>query len=93
MKRKKKAVSKAAIIAILITLIVLIAKMGQSAEPKKFASYTVEPGDTLYSIATEKGASDWRKWVYETCENNGIKKGASIYPGQVLIIEVEGDGK
>ena len=50
--------------------------------------YTVQEGDTLYSIAEEYGIKNWRKWSYEVCKNNGIEQGGLIYPGQIITIEV-----
>ena len=50
--------------------------------------YTVQEGDTLYSIAEDYGIKNWRKWSYEVCQNNAIKQGGLIYPGQIITIEV-----
>lgn len=50
--------------------------------------YTVQTGDTLYSIATDFGIENWRKWSYEVCKNNKLKQGGMIHPGQIITIEV-----
>lgn len=50
--------------------------------------YTVKSGDTLYRIASEYGIKNWRKWAFEVYQNNGIKQGEPIYPGQILTIEI-----
>jgi hypothetical protein len=56
--------------------------------PVQTQEYTVQPGDTLYSIAEEYGIKNWRKWSYEVCKNNGLKQGGMIHPGQIITIEV-----
>ena len=50
--------------------------------------YTVQKGDTLYSIAEDYGIKNWRKWSYEVCKINGIEQGGLIYPGQIITIEI-----
>lgn len=56
--------------------------------PAQTQEYTVQPGDTLYSIAEEYGIKNWRKWSYEVCKNNSLKQGGMIHPGQIITIEV-----
>lgn len=56
--------------------------------PVQTQEYTVQPGDTLYSIAEEYGIKNWRKWSYEVCKNNDLKQGGMIHPGQIITIEV-----
>ena len=53
-------------------------------------TYTVQNGDTLYSIAEEYGIKNWRKWSYETCKINGIEHGGLIYPVQIIVISTDG---
>ena len=50
--------------------------------------YTVQPGDTLHSIAEEYSIENWRKWSYEVCKKNNLKQGGMIHPGQIITIEV-----
>jgi LysM repeat protein len=47
--------------------------------------YTVEPGDTLWSIATAHHAGDPREGVWEIRRRNHLDS-ATIVPGQVLVI-------
>lgn len=53
-------------------------KQKQQRQPQQ-KKYTVKKGDTLYSIAKRSGMT-----VEQLCKMNGIKKNASIKPGQVL---------
>ena len=46
--------------------------------------YVVQPADTLWSIASS-GYADPREGVWEIKERNGLK-GATIVPGQVLVL-------
>ena len=48
-------------------------------------SYTVQPHDTLWSIAAENYAGDPREGVWKLRERNGIV-GGLIRPGQRLVI-------
>ena len=50
--------------------------------------YTIKPGDTLYGIAEEHGVKNWRKWVYETRQENNITDCGTLQPGQIITIEV-----
>lgn len=54
---------------------------GPGPQPPTPTRYTVQPGDTLYSIARRFGVSVWRLASY-----NGIVNPNYIYVGQVLII-------
>ena len=56
--------------------------------PVQTQEYTVQPGDTLCSIAKDYGIKNWRKWSYEVCKNNSLKQGGMIHPGQIITIEV-----
>ena len=76
------------IIAALCLLVLVIAVLlGFAAKPKEkeWTTYTVCPGDRLWDIATELGIQNRGKWVYETCEINGIRQGGMIYPGDIII--------
>lgn len=76
-------------IALAITLAVaVIVNITEKDEPTIQREYVVKNGDTLYSIAAEHGINDWQKWAYEVCENNDVKQGGLIYPGQIITIEV-----
>lgn len=79
-----------AVVALLITVVIVFCTSFHSKEETPVRTqYTVRQGDTLYSIATEHGIKNWRKWSYETCELNGIEQGGLIYPGQIITIEVK----
>ena len=83
--------------AFFMVLIVLFVMMAHSAFSKSdnirdeydVVSVTVQPGDTLWSIASEykpKG-EDLRKFVYEIAANNGVEN-CEIVCGQTLFIPI-----
>lgn len=47
--------------------------------------YTVQQGDTLWSIAVEHFPGDPREGVWELEQRNGLPS-AAIVPGQVLVL-------
>jgi nucleoid-associated protein YgaU len=47
--------------------------------------YTVQPGDTLWSIAVERLPGDPREGVWELEQRNRLRS-ATIVPGQVLVL-------
>ncbi len=47
--------------------------------------YTVQPGDTLWSIAVERFPGDPREGVWELEQRNRLRS-ATIVPGQVLVL-------
>ncbi len=73
------------VVAIVIAAIVFLLT-GCTSEPKKEHTYTVQKGDTLYTIAQDLGIEDWRKFRYETCKNNGLEQGGLIFTGQEIVI-------
>lgn len=78
-----------AVVALLITVVIVFCtSFYNKKETPVRTQYTVRQGDTLYSIAEDCGIKNWRKWVYETCEVNGIELGGVIHPGQIIVIEV-----
>ena len=83
-------VKNCALVSLLITIAIAFCTSFHSKEETPvLTQYTVLQGDTLYSIATEHGIKNWRKWAYEICELNGIEQGGLIYPGQIITIEVK----
>lgn len=48
-------------------------------------TYRVQPGDTLWSIATAHHAGDPREGVWELQRRNGLD-GVLIQPGQLLLL-------
>lgn len=76
-------------IAFLITIAILFGTSLNNKEEKTVsAQYTIRPGDTLYSIAEDYGVKNWRKWVYETRQENNITDCGTLQPGQIITIEV-----
>ncbi len=77
-------------VAVVLTIGVLFCtNFNKEEETPARTQYTVQQGDTLYSIAVEHDIKNWRKWAYETCEVNGIKLGGLLYPGQIITIKVK----
>ena len=68
------------------TLFLILTTVISKPEPKQTTIYTVQHGDTLYSIAEEMGVKNWRKWSFEVCEINGLEQGGLIYPGQDIVV-------
>lgn len=89
MNRRKKRILNRCIallfVALFIALMLLIFT-GCDSEPKTEYTYTVQKGDTLYTIAQDFEIKDWRKFAYETCVNNGLEQGGMIFPGQELAL-------
>jgi LysM repeat protein len=60
-----------------------IARPSESAGPPRY--YTVQPGDTLWSIAQQHGSGDPREAVWELRQRNDVEAG-SLQPGDVLVL-------
>jgi cell division protein YceG involved in septum cleavage len=79
------------IIALAITMTAVIGRPAADAvtEPQT-VSYTVESGDTVWSIAEEytSDEDDVRQMVYNICEENNIDD-SSITEGQKLVIPLD----
>ena len=83
--------------AFFMVLIVVFVMMAHAAFSKPegikdeytVVSVTVEPGDTLWSIAREykNEGKDLREFVYEIAANNGIKD-CNIVCGQTIFVPV-----
>jgi nucleoid-associated protein YgaU len=58
---------------------------GESGASGPERSYRVKPGDTLWSIATQRFAGDPREGVWKLRERNALDS-ATIVPGQVLVV-------
>ena len=75
-----------------IALIVLVATfLGWSVATRSVESagqaqvYVVQPGDTLWSIASERYGGDPREGVWELQQRNHLL-GTTISPGQKLVL-------
>ena len=75
----KSKSGKTLILALLVMQLVLATGIAAHASPGSY--YTVQRGDTLYSIARRHGTS-----VQAIAQTNGILNPALIYAGQVLLI-------
>ena len=86
-RRKNRLQIAAAIILSILFILAFSSFAPREEEPtKQMTTYTVQKGDTLYSIAEDLGIKNWRKFAYETCELNGIEQGGLIHPGQEIIV-------
>ena len=72
--------------ALAVFLWAAFARSSDASGPEQ--RYVVRPYDTLWSIAARDYA-DPRQGVWEIAERNGLK-GATIVPGQVLVLPVRG---
>ena len=87
-RRKRRILKRCAallFVALFIATLILIFT-GCDSEPKKEYTYTVQTGDTLYSIAQDLEIENWEKFRYETCKNNGLEQGGLIFTGQEIVI-------
>ena len=75
----KSKSGKTLILALLVMQLVLATGIAAHASPGSY--YTVQAGDTLYSIARRHGST-----VQAIAQTNGIVNPALIYVGQVLLI-------
>ena len=75
----------ALVLAVGLTIL-LIMLFTSGSEPKTEYTYTVQKGDTLYSIAEDLQIENWRRFAHETCENNGLEQGGLIFTGQEIVI-------
>lgn len=91
MNRRKRRILKRCIALLFVTVFValmllLFTSGSHQPEAKTEYTYTVQKGDTLYSIAEDLEIEDWRKFAFETCKNNGLEQGGLIFTGQELVI-------
>jgi LysM repeat protein len=61
----------------------VFARDGGAGSPLRY--HTVQPGDTLWSIAADAYGGDPREGVWKLQRRNGIE-GATIVPGQRLVV-------
>lgn len=69
-------------LAVLVLWALFANESGASGSAQR---YTVQPGDTLWSISVEHFAGDPREGVWELEQRNRLAS-ATIVPGQVLIV-------
>lgn len=89
MKRKKLLFIIAICIVSSFTIISIKNRTYAFKEEKIYIKYTVQEGDTLWSIAKKYTDEDPRKLIYEIREVNNITP--MIYPGQTIEIPLKGD--
>lgn len=85
---KKERILRRGMFFLALGLIILLL-LGSVSKPKQavqYISYTIEPGDTLWSISKEYAPknSDIRNYIYLVTEQNQI--GANLQVGQVIEI-------
>ena len=61
----------------------LVARGSNGAGPKR--TYTVRPGDTLWSVAERTYSGDPRQGVWELQQRNHLAS-ATIVPGETLVV-------
>lgn len=56
----------------------------------KTYSYTVQAGDTLWSVCSEAKLpeQDVRELVYRTMEDNGLRDAGKLEPGRIITIKL-----
>ncbi len=74
------------VLLVALTVLVLWALFANESGASGSAQrYTVQPGDTLWSIAVEHFAGDPREGVWELEQRNRLAS-ATIVPGQTLVL-------
>ena len=71
------------LIVLLAIALLVAARPGSSAGPEQ--RYVVQPGDTLWAIATARYEGDPREAVWKIEKRNHLA-GAAIVPGDVLLL-------
>ena len=82
----KKIISK---VVITVSVVALLVGFNASKMPTDWDEYVVGVGDTVCDIAigVTPNDEDYRKTEHWITEKNNIE-GASIYPGQVILVPV-----
>ena len=91
-RARKLRKQRSAFLLVLTVIVVMMAHAAFSKPDNIFDEYnvmsvTVQPGDTLWSIAQEykPEGTDLREFVYELAANNGIKN-CNIECGQIIFV-------
>jgi LysM repeat protein len=93
MGRKSSKMHKSLVTITIITCISIAllnyVKGTCAKEIQVFKEYTIQRGDTLWSIAADLNTKDIRKTIYDIRQKNGLD-GALIIAGQTILVpEVE----
>ena len=96
-RMRKLRRQRRAFFLVMMVFFIMIAHSAFSQNDKNDTSYsvvsvTVQPGDTLWSIAREykPEGTDLRSFVYELADNNGLSD-CSIVCGQSIFVPVIAD--
>ena len=72
-----------ALIVLLALALLIAARPGESARPD--GRYVVQPGDTLWAIATAEYGGDPREAIWRI-EQRNVLAGGTLVPGDVLTL-------
>jgi LysM repeat protein len=70
---------------IVVMLVLLLPSTGRASDRADTAVHVVEPGDTLWGIASSTGEGDPRDLVVAIMQLNDLD-GSTIFPGQELVV-------
>ena len=89
LRRQRSAFFMILMVAVVMMAHAAFSKPENIANEYNVVSVTVEPGDTLWSIAGEykPAGTDLREFVYDIASNNGLKD-CQIICGQTIFVPV-----
>ena len=89
-KEDKKLIKKALIFTFVLALVLFIFIKATEPKAEDWEYHTVQPGDTLWSIATEYNPDfndDVRYITYEIKKVNGMTS-STVYVGEILLVPI-----